>query len=330
MKENSVNVPFSELSRFEFSSDANHIRYEVDGNQVGHDTLYQLQPGILLRIMDFKENLIEVDAEDKIEQIIYPKEQLVIAFKIKGNHLMKVDNGYDFQLNEGLVAVGYSCRNIKMDEVEGEDEDYLMVMLMCKPEVLFKPPFNLFLEQLPNCLESIFSGEDLFVKTIAMSESVNQALRILLSFDVTNYYSNAFLKAKSVELLCLALDNLSKFESQTELSKIPAKEIEILKKAGVILKEQWREPPEQDELVKILGIGKSRLKKGFKLFFGVSTKEYVTNIRLQQAQQLLLSGHLNVTQVGLEVGYEHTSNFTSAFKNKFGISPKTFQTMSMK
>jgi AraC-like DNA-binding protein len=58
-------------------------------------------------------------------------------------------------------------------------------------------------------------------------------------------------------------------------------------------------------------------------------KEFIANIRLNKAQQLISKGDLNVTQVALEVGYVHSSNFTTAFKNKFGISPKTFQKMSL-
>jgi len=329
MKDKSTNVPFTDLSRFELSSDEKHIQYEVGGKQTGYDTLYQLQPGVLLRIMHFKYGDFDPTPQIENEKIIYPKELIAIAFKLKGNHVMKVKGEDGFQLNEGFLTLAYSSNQIEIEEMGDASKEYSMVMLLCKPEVLLKAPFHLSLEQLPDCLQDVFTGKRLVTKTIVMNDSLMQALRALLNTNLVDCYSRPFLQAKSVELMCLALGNVALSESKTELSKLSKKEVEILKSAGVLLKDQWLKPPEQSELVKILGIGKSRLKKGFRLFYGCSMKEFITNNRLQQAQKLLLAGNLNVTQVALEVGYEHTSNFTSAFKNKFGISPKAFQTISI-
>lgn len=162
-----------------------------------------------------------------------------------------------------------------------------------------------------------------------MNESVALASNILLTGEPSDDLSNAFIKAKTVELVCLVLRNLRQAESQTQLSLLPNKDRKILERAGVLLAENWCNPPAQDDLAKQLGVNKSKLKQGFKLIHGCTMKEYILNIRLLQAQKLLAQGNLNVTQVALEVGYEYSSNFTSAFKEKFNISPKTFQKMTL-
>ena len=70
MKDKSTNVPFTDLSRFELSSDEKHIQYEVGGKQTGYDTLYQLQPGVLLRIMHFKYGDFDPTPQIESEKII--------------------------------------------------------------------------------------------------------------------------------------------------------------------------------------------------------------------------------------------------------------------
>jgi AraC-like DNA-binding protein len=44
---------------------------------------------------------------------------------------------------------------------------------------------------------------------------------------------------------------------------------------------------------------------------------------MEQAKKLLETTPLSVTQIALEVGYEYASNFTTAFRRHFGITPKS-------
>lgn len=331
MNKKDVNLPFDDLNRFEFSSPENAIDYEVAGENIGSDVLYHLQPGVILRILNLHSYSLDTAAENfsELDEVSYPGKQLVIAFKIKGNNTLKANDIKEFQMNEGSLTFAYSDVDLKLTETVAPEKDYLIVMLMLKPEVLLKAPFSFQIEQLPFCLHKVYLDKSLFVKTMMMNDSIFQATNILLSADSSDCFSRSFLQAKTVELLCLAMRNLVQFESQTELSKLSNKEKCILKNAGELLNEQWNSPPSQDELSKALGVSKTKLKQGFKAFYGCSMKEFIANIRLNKAQQLISKGDLNVTQVALEVGYVHSSNFTTAFKNKFGISPKTFQKMSL-
>lgn len=44
--------------------------------------------------------------------------------------------------------------------------------------------------------------------------------------------------------------------------------------------------------------------------------------KLEVARKLLDSGHFNVNEVGLKVGYSTASHFITAFKKKYGVTPK--------
>jgi len=329
MKKESVNLPFTDLSRFEHSYSENHIRYESDGEDWGADVLYHLQPGIILRISDYKTIREESISEVLRDKVSYPKNQIIIAFKLKGNTNLSLESGQNFYFNEGFLAIGHSDERIIMYDSLLEGERDLMVMLICRHDVLMTHPFNLSIETLPQCIQKMFTESGVLFNTFVMNEPLIQSLHVLLNSNTLDNMNRAFLQAKTVEIMCLALRNISQEESRDALSKLSIKDIKILERAGVVLRENWQTPPCQDELVRMLGMSKSKLTHGFKLFYGCTMTEFIKNIRLQQAQILLATGTLNVTQVALQVGYEYTSNFTSAFKIKFGISPKAFQKTSL-
>ncbi|MBC8161500.1 MAG: helix-turn-helix domain-containing protein [Roseiflexaceae bacterium] len=63
----------------------------------------------------------------------------------------------------------------------------------------------------------------------------------------------------------------------------------------------------------------------FRSFFGISMITYLTQQRVAHAQQLLITGDLNVAEVGLEVGFSSTSRFYAAFKAICGVAPGVYR-----
>ncbi|NJK75120.1 MAG: helix-turn-helix transcriptional regulator [Microcoleus sp. SU_5_6] len=84
-------------------------------------------------------------------------------------------------------------------------------------------------------------------------------------------------------------------------------------------------PPSLLELAKKAGINDYKLKIGFREVFGTTVFGYLRNQRMEQARQLLLEQQMNVSEVAQTVGYASLSQFSTAFKHYFGITPKTYQ-----
>lgn len=57
----------------------------------------------------------------------------------------------------------------------------------------------------------------------------------------------------------------------------------------------------------------------------VSPVEYIQNLRVKKAKELLLNSNFTILQISQMVGYEHTSSFTKVFKNLEKISPVEFR-----
>ncbi len=52
---------------------------------------------------------------------------------------------------------------------------------------------------------------------------------------------------------------------------------------------------------------------------------YIIRIRLENAATLLIYTDLPLSEIAFKIGYDTPSSFTKAFKNRFGISPKSYR-----
>ncbi|MBD0404994.1 AraC family transcriptional regulator [Flammeovirga sp. EKP202] len=79
------------------------------------------------------------------------------------------------------------------------------------------------------------------------------------------------------------------------------------------------------ELCKNFGISESKLQKDFKQMFGTTVYKYFQNFRLETTKQLILETKYSMTQIALDCGFSSLKKFSTAFKEKYGLSPSEFR-----
>ena len=72
------------------------------------------------------------------------------------------------------------------------------------------------------------------------------------------------------------------------------------------------------------GINEFALKNGYKTQFGTTVFDYLIGRRLEHARELLVQPTYSIQQVSAVVGYKHANHFSTAFKNRFGTTPRAF------
>ena len=79
-----------------------------------------------------------------------------------------------------------------------------------------------------------------------------------------------------------------------------------------------------DELCRRFMAGKTQLCKVFRENMGQSPMDYYTELKISEAKKLLREGKYTVSQISDMLGYSCIHNFSRAFKNRVGFSPKEY------
>jgi AraC-like DNA-binding protein len=77
-----------------------------------------------------------------------------------------------------------------------------------------------------------------------------------------------------------------------------------------------------DEMARRIGVNANTLQRQFRAAFGATIFEYLRESRLQRARAALERRGLNVAEAARLAGYTSPANFATAYKRRFGVSPK--------
>ncbi len=78
------------------------------------------------------------------------------------------------------------------------------------------------------------------------------------------------------------------------------------------------------ELGRKFGLSESCLSRKFKAVTGMGITEYITNVRIHNAERLLSEGKCSITEVAERCGFNDSNYFASVFKKIKGITPLKF------
>ncbi len=79
------------------------------------------------------------------------------------------------------------------------------------------------------------------------------------------------------------------------------------------------------EISQHIGISISTLQRKIKAAHNVTVIEYIRNKRLEKARKALIIDGLSIGETAFAAGYQHVTNFVTAFKQYFEITPAEFR-----
>ena len=96
---------------------------------------------------------------------------------------------------------------------------------------------------------------------------------------------------------------------------------ERIEQVCALLARDLENPPTLEMLAAEVGCGAFHLSRTFSQHVGQTVPQYLRQLRLERAAQLLREGRCNVTEAAMAVGYSSLSHFSKAFWEAFGCCP---------
>ncbi|KAM3102119.1 helix-turn-helix domain-containing protein [Phormidesmis sp. 146-12] len=184
-----------------------------------------------------------------------------------------------------------------------------------------------FFGQLPAGLQPLIGSPDQlsFVQGYRSTPAMEIALQQIWQCPYHGVMKQRYLETKIWELLLLSVEPLLEESPLLSLEQLPgnlkSEQVDRIYAARKILLQRLENPPSIAELARLVGLNDRILKEGFRACFGTTVFNYLHHYRLEQAQQLLLTGDLKSEEVMQRVGFTSRSYFAAAFRKKFGINP---------
>lgn len=98
-----------------------------------------------------------------------------------------------------------------------------------------------------------------------------------------------------------------------------------LRRARDRIDRDYAEPLDLDGLAAVAGLSKYHFLRCFARTYGLTPHAYLTERRVERAQDLLRATNLTVTEVCRLVGYESPGSFSTRFRQLVGSSPSEYQ-----
>lgn len=73
-----------------------------------------------------------------------------------------------------------------------------------------------------------------------------------------------------------------------------------------------------------------KIQQGFKMMHGRTVADFIRNVRVEKAEELISSTDLNISEIVYSIGFTSRSYFAKIFKKKYNCSPKTYQNQKRK
>jgi len=283
---------------------------------------------------------------DKSTQCIFSEQD---TFKVlQFNNLTERNELFKIKLENNYIQL-FFCTSKKCTVAFNMEHCAINLNSSDSSMVYFKDEeMNVLFNLPPNCelivvlisieyFHSLFSIEGNFLfnfssfktgKPIIEPKEISSNIRLILS-QLTFKQSSVslrsmYIKGKVFELLSFYFSTTSDNENESCPYIANEETVSKIKHAKQLIIKDINNPPSLPDLAKEVGLNIKKLKTEFKEFYGVPVFTFLLNYKMELAKKLLLEKQLNVNEIGLNLGYSTSSHFITAFKRKFGVTPKQY------
>jgi AraC-like DNA-binding protein len=222
----------------------------------------------------------------------------------------------NFIYQPDTVADHYVCAQEALKILHVSVERSYFAELLCEDE-----KWSAELKEKLQNKELICGSSDNLLMTPQMLYVVNDILNCPLRGNL----KNLVIEAKVIEFIALQLNQLEKECHSNKTKKLNQADRDAFYALREFLHQTFTGDHSLKNLARSFGLNEFKLKKGFKELFGCTVFEYLHDLKMEHAKQLLLDESVYINEVSGLVGYKNPNHFSTAFKKKYGMNPNSLR-----
>ena len=286
------------------------------GEADGFRELIRLAPGFYIILGDIlcrREAYVSMKSDSSLK----------FHYRLEGSSAFDLSDDKDNEVKNHTLGLLLHPEGLLKQEHYRAGEHERSVTLICEAPFLRSRLLNV--SNLPEALRRFILNGDatLYRDNLPMSLDISAAASSVLSCSLSGMLRRIFIEGKALELLSLSLQaciDVSSSENRPEhgMSK---RDIERTHRVRNLLQENYANPPTISQLAREIGVNEAKLMHDYKQIFGQTIFVFAQSVRMDVAKEMLEHGDKSLTEIALEIGYDYSSNFATAFKRHFGVTP---------
>lgn len=270
-------------------------------------------------VLDFVHQSHYLDSEIKVLETKNSNDSYSILYIEDNNDLLdfisrKFSDEYTFYSSDGTDAIERALElipDIIMCDLNLPDKNGFQICEILKKDLRTSHIPIIILtasDDQDSYLKALESGADIFLTKPFDLKVLSQSIKVILfnREKLRFYYTNNILKMEDHSFGASEQDFLRKLNELIENN---------IDNAGYSV----------EELASSLNISRVQLYRKVKAILGISVSDHLNNLRLEKSKRLLKNANQNIAEVSYSVGFSSPNYFSTAFKNKFGVTPSEYR-----
>lgn len=237
-------------------------------------------------------------------------------FILKNEARKELNNIGKFHLRKNQY-ISYLTKETNCNILFEKNEDFRTIDFFYSPKLLqelvpFFPELKILLKE---SAQTILNGKGGW-SVPSMKEITNQILACPYDETTRQFYYDLKVREMLYQILTISFNSNDKdyYFTPFEIAKIHD--------ARSILENYIdKKPPSIKAISKRVALNEFKLKSGFRKYFHSGIFEMLMERKMQEAKFLILNTDNPIKQISSMVGYPRVTNFITAFRRKFGVTP---------
>jgi len=302
----------------------------VDFQECIRNSKISKHPDYLINVAIGNEGIASVYIAEKqfLKALPYLDSALTIALKMESKNLALGVYKSKIALYEGQANFREALQNERLhrqlsDSVFNKEKSQQIAEIQTRYETK-KKEHTIELLQKDNKINTLW-------RTILIVGIIGLSIFSLILFlwQKSRYRKNSQLLSLQVDLLTSKNQELAnKYKSRSldvADTEVESGNNKLLKKAITLVEANLSDSLfGVEKMASEMGMSRASLHKKLKDVTGFAPSEFIRNIRLKRAANLLRNEADSVAQIGFAVGFEDQSYFSKSFKKQFGVVPSEY------